>query len=552
MSHSRSGSDSSSSGKHHVSLREQVGGEQVSGGQSSSEQGSGEQAHHGQLFDEHASGEYEGLYERATHQQVFHEQARHGQTHHESSTGENMSSPQVRHGDERASIFEGHMANGGVARYGGGSSSSILDDAESYEGEEARTFIRRSVGPEEALADEQAPYASSEEDPPSDGDELNEEEAEISDRDQEDEIEEEDNGLGLYGDEDHADDYAMGHEQGGQEGYDEDDAAMGLDQSDQDDYDEDDGLMGNETAIEQDYDEDDAMAQQQGDQDFDEDDIAMHDVQDDYDQNDYQNEDIIDHDDYEEDDMEDEGATVPDHTLDDASEDDFGEDKASQQGLDNDENDSDSNNDRISAPASDSEYDSDNIVVRHPGRFTMLPDAPSSSHFSPHSRKHKRPRHHHHTASESDEESSLHSDSSLSSLGSTPPPPNPELLAISKAKALAKWPLCKCAGWCSCERYVIFVGDGEEALKCADPAERDDLCFPSQTHLPEHVLAGEQFPLSAMRTTTNPVDLGGSVHAFSWDSLPRPRRAPVGWVGGEWRVEIADETPAAEDASGVE
>ena len=73
-----------------------------------------------------------------------------------------------------------------------------------------------------------------------------------------------------------------------------------------------------------------------------------------------------------------------------------------------------------------------------------------------------------------------------------------------------------------------------------DPA---GLNLPSQTHLSERVLAGEEFPTSAIRATLPPSerddhttaeldDFGEQV--FSWDQRARPRRPPVGWVGREW------------------
>ena len=70
-----------------------------------------------------------------------------------------------------------------------------------------------------------------------------------------------------------------------------------------------------------------------------------------------------------------------------------------------------------------------------------------------------------------------------------------------------------------------------------DAAEGSDFKLPSQTHLSERMLANEQFPESAMRSTL----INGKrrndfedEQVYSWDHGDKPMRPPAGWVGGEW------------------
>ena len=70
-----------------------------------------------------------------------------------------------------------------------------------------------------------------------------------------------------------------------------------------------------------------------------------------------------------------------------------------------------------------------------------------------------------------------------------------------------------------------------------DAAEGSDFELPSQTHLSERVLANEQFPESAMRSTlTNDTRRNDfeDEQVYSWDHGDKPMRPPAGWVGGEW------------------
>jgi hypothetical protein len=70
-----------------------------------------------------------------------------------------------------------------------------------------------------------------------------------------------------------------------------------------------------------------------------------------------------------------------------------------------------------------------------------------------------------------------------------------------------------------------------------DAAEESDFELPSQTHLSERVLANEQFPESAMRSTlTNDKRRNDfeDEQVYSWDHGDKPMRPPAGWVGGEW------------------
>ena len=121
--------------------------------------------------------------------------------------------------------------------------------------------------------------------------------------------------------------------------------------------------------------------------------------------------------------------------------------------------------------------------------------------------------------------------SDLSELGSTPEPVDPELVRLAGEEKRRKLELCQCEGWCTCERYNIFYG-----------ADSD---LPSQTHLSERVLAGEELPESSMRSIVNS---GKRSAAFdderdgkkrrveqerSWDRVGKPKRAPAGWLG-EW------------------
>jgi hypothetical protein len=70
-----------------------------------------------------------------------------------------------------------------------------------------------------------------------------------------------------------------------------------------------------------------------------------------------------------------------------------------------------------------------------------------------------------------------------------------------------------------------------------DAAEGSDFELPSQTHLSERVLANEQFPESALRSTlTNDKRRNDfeNEQVYSWDRGDKPMRPPAGWVGGEW------------------
>lgn len=148
--------------------------------------------------------------------------------------------------------------------------------------------------------------------------------------------------------------------------------------------------------------------------------------------------------------------------------------------------------------------------------------------------------------------------SGLSDLSSTPEPAEPELVHSKDHQKRHKLHVCKCEGWCSCERYTIFAGFGpsemdddaprgiatkkssesdatstqDHALEAdadqedneditknttsrreispidggnerheADVLEEDENEFPSQTHLSERVLAGKLFAESGMRST---------------------------------------------------
>jgi hypothetical protein len=149
------------------------------------------------------------------------------------------------------------------------------------------------------------------------------------------------------------------------------------------------------------------------------------------------------------------------------------------------------------------------------------------------------------------------SSSDLSELGATPEPPDTELRRLARQQRRRVLDLCNCEGWCSCERYKIFFGLGNEeqspvvgsvsstpdgqkvgaaakkrptsgtdaddeadedvfgnpsssrndilsnANKQAGAPEGSDLDFPSQTHLSERVLASEKFSESAMRSTVD-------------------------------------------------
>lgn len=92
--------------------------------------------------------------------------------------------------------------------------------------------------------------------------------------------------------------------------------------------------------------------------------------------------------------------------------------------------------------------------------------------------------------------------------------------------------------------------------KHEDDDEDDGVMMaPSQTHLPERALAKEVFPESAMRSTLNkgkdeidePVVLYTTP---SWDLRARPPRPPISWVG-PWKQEIDMgnyQPPSVEDA----
>jgi hypothetical protein len=169
--------------------------------------------------------------------------------------------------------------------------------------------------------------------------------------------------------------------------------------------------------------------------------------------------------------------------------------------------------------------------------------------------------------------------SDLSELGATPEPPDSELRRLARQQRRRVLELCKCEGWCCCDRYKIFYGLGSEDQSSAvgdasstpdgqkvgataqkrptfgshaaeDEADEDvfgnpsssrndissdankqakapmesDLDFPSQTHLSERVLANEKFPESAMRSTID-MEKGKGKRRNSFEDEPSPKRA---------------------------
>jgi hypothetical protein len=194
--------------------------------------------------------------------------------------------------------------------------------------------------------------------------------------------------------------------------------------------------------------------------------------------------------------------------------------------------------------------------------------------------------------------------SELSDLGATPEPSDPELMRLAREQIRRKLDLCQCEGWCSCERYKIFYGSSgpdevnphaakgtfaqqndkagppakgkrkrasnidtehhddenvfenpsssqslntnDSKTQSREEAEESDSELPSQTHLSERVLANEQFPESAMRSTINhskrrkvfeserAAKRTRTEQTYSWDRGVKPTRPPAGWAGGEW------------------
>jgi hypothetical protein len=168
--------------------------------------------------------------------------------------------------------------------------------------------------------------------------------------------------------------------------------------------------------------------------------------------------------------------------------------------------------------------------------------------------------------------------SDLSDLGATPEPPDSELRRLARQQRRRVLELCKCEGWCSCDRYKIFYGlgdqeqspavgdvsstpDGEklgiaakkrptsgtdaeeeadedvfgnpssyhndvpsDVNKQAEAPEKFDLDLTSQTHLSERVLANEIFPGSAMRSTVDMGDKGKGKRRNDFEDEPSPKR----------------------------
>jgi hypothetical protein len=172
--------------------------------------------------------------------------------------------------------------------------------------------------------------------------------------------------------------------------------------------------------------------------------------------------------------------------------------------------------------------------------------------------------------------------SDLSELGATPEPPDSELRRLARQQRRRVLELCKCEGWCCCDRYKIFYGLGDQDQSSAvgdvsstpdgqkvgataqkrpasgsdaaeDEADEDvfgnpsssrndissdtnkqakapvesDLDFPSQTHLSERVLANEKFPESAMRSTIYLDGKGKGKRRNYFENEPSPKRARI-------------------------
>ena len=256
-----------------------------------------------------------------------------------------------------------------------------------------------------------------------------------------------------------------------------------------------------------------------------------------------------------------------------------------------------------------SEYDSEDIIVapRHSEReSTGVKDTPrsrSSNEAGGHSQARSSSSPRNTGDADNEDEPGLHGGSSdLSDLGATPEPPGTELRSLEREQRRRKLELCECEGWCTCERYKIFYGFGSEEAnsqageddsvkrnveagpstkrkrasnvntedehdenilehpsssqshktgdsnnKLHDAAEGSDSKLSSQTHLSERVLANEQFPECAIRSTINSGKRRNASESeraakrprteklYSWDRGAKPARPPVGWVGGEWR-----------------
>jgi hypothetical protein len=150
------------------------------------------------------------------------------------------------------------------------------------------------------------------------------------------------------------------------------------------------------------------------------------------------------------------------------------------------------------------------------------------------------------------------SSSELSDLDDTPEPPDPELERVAHDERMRQLDPCMCEGWCYCERYKLFYGFAPVAVGVevtnldflADAATGSNSTnkqesaaeYPSQTHLSERVLAIEEFPESAMRSTISKGTRAREVHEEeqlvpnrrSWERQAKPARPPFGWVGGQW------------------
>jgi hypothetical protein len=150
------------------------------------------------------------------------------------------------------------------------------------------------------------------------------------------------------------------------------------------------------------------------------------------------------------------------------------------------------------------------------------------------------------------------SSSELSDLDDTPEPPDPELERVAHDERMRQLDPCVCEGWCYCERYKLFYGFAPVAVGVevtnldflADAATGSNSTnkqesaaeYPSQTHLSERVLAIEEFPESAMRSTISKGTRAREVHEEeqlvpnrrSWERQAKPARPPFGWVGGQW------------------